>query len=75
VVESAEPVADEADAGDDTSAETTEAKPAAKSKTSAAPKQATAKAPGAKDARAAVPKQTKAQAKAPVRRSAPRGKG
>ena len=54
--------------------ETPEAKPA-KAKKSGAPKQATAKAPGAKETRAAVPKQTKAQAKAPVRRTAPRGKG
>jgi large subunit ribosomal protein L21 len=50
-----------------------EAKPAKAKK--ASPKQAAAKSPGAKEARAAVPKQNKAQAKAPVRRSAPRGKG
>jgi large subunit ribosomal protein L21 len=60
--------------GDDAVAETPAAKPA-KAKKAAAPKQATAKSPGAKEARAAVPKQSKSQAKAPVRRSAPRGKG
>jgi large subunit ribosomal protein L21 len=67
----------EAASADETAPETTKAKPAkakpAKGKKAAAPKQATAKAPNVKDARAAVPKQTKAQAKAPVRRSAPRG--
>ena len=71
VVETAEPVAVEA-AEAKGAPETTKAKPA-KAKKAAAPKQAVAKAPNVKDARAAVPKQTKAQAKAPVRRSAPRG--
>ena len=73
VVEIAEPVVADAPAAA-AAVETPEAKPA-KAKKSGAPKQATAKAPGAKETRAAVPKQTKAQAKAPVRRTAPRGKG
>jgi large subunit ribosomal protein L21 len=75
VVEVAEPTeADEAVSAAVAETAAAEAKPA-KAKKAAPPKQATAKAPGSKEARSAAPKQNKSQAKAPVRRSAPRGKG
>jgi len=68
VVEHADPlVEDDAAPEADTAAE-----PAAKK--GGAPKKAAPKAPG-KEGRSSVPKPSKAQAKAPVRRTSPRGKG
>ena len=66
VVEGAEPLVDEPEA-----AEAAPKKKAASTKKAGAPK----KAPTAKDAGRSVPKPSRAQAKAPVRRNAPRGKG
>ncbi len=64
VVEGAEPLVDEPEA-----AEAAPKKKAASTKKAGAPK----KAPTAKDAGRSVPKPSRAQAKAPVRRNAPRG--
>jgi large subunit ribosomal protein L21 len=73
VVESAGPVADESAAAESPAAATP--KKAAAPKTAAA-KKAPGKTPSVKDAaNAAVPKPSRGQAKAPIRKSAPRGKG
>jgi len=74
VVESSEAVA-ETPATEAATEAKAEPKKAAAPKKSAAPKTATKKAPTAKDTKASVPKMSKAQAKAPVRRTSPRGKG
>ena len=66
VVEGAEPLVDEPEA-----AEAAPKNKAASTKKAGAPK----KAPTAKDAGRSVPKPSRAQAKSPVRRNAPRGKG
>ena len=66
VVEGAEPLVDEPEA-----AEAAPKKKAASTKKAGALK----KAPTAKDAGRSVPKPSRAQAKSPVRRNAPRGKG
>jgi large subunit ribosomal protein L21 len=68
VVEHADPLVEDEGAAEAEAAAAPKAK--AKGKTAGAPK-----APGSKEARAAAPKPSKAQTKAPVRRSAPRGKG
>jgi large subunit ribosomal protein L21 len=68
VVEHADPLVEGDDAAD-AGAEKAAPKKASKARN------ATPKAPIGKNAQSAVPKQSRAQAKAPVRRSAPRGKG
>ena len=68
VVEEAAPLVSEPEAE---AAPKKATKKAASTKKEGAPK----KAPTAKDARSSVPKPSRAQAKAPVRRTSPRGKG